>query len=112
MSRTISPGKISLSSAIKKRGRPQNPYTPDALLPFRKDEIASQEQFEHQSKPVKKSVSKRRACSITGIPQYSADDIEFMNALSEYKRCNGRVFPTCCEILAILKKLGYAKTTP
>jgi hypothetical protein len=32
-----------------------------------------------------------------------------MNALDEYKRVNGRMFPTCSEVLEVLKKLGYEK---
>jgi hypothetical protein len=33
-----------------------------------------------------------------------------MNALNDYKRSSGRMFPTCCEILEVLKGLGYEKT--
>lgn len=40
---------------------------------------------------------------------YTNDEIEFMNALDEYKRSNGRMFPTCCEILEVLISLGYVK---
>jgi hypothetical protein len=32
-----------------------------------------------------------------------------MHALDEYKRANGRMFPTCSEILEVLLKLGYSK---
>ncbi len=37
------------------------------------------------------------------------DEIEFMNALDQYKRSSGRMFPTCSEILEVLIKLGYKK---
>ncbi len=40
---------------------------------------------------------------------YSRDEVEFMNALSEYKRVSGRMFPTCSEILEVLRRLGYEK---
>ena len=40
---------------------------------------------------------------------YSNDEVEFMNALDEYKRRNGRMFPTCSEILEVIRSLGYAK---
>ncbi len=40
---------------------------------------------------------------------YTADEIEFMRALDEYKRSSGRMFPTCSEILEVLRKLGYEK---
>lgn len=40
---------------------------------------------------------------------YSGDEVEFMRALDEYKRRNHRNFPTCSEILEVLKGLGYRK---
>lgn len=40
---------------------------------------------------------------------YTPEEIEFMIALDEYKRSSGRMFPTCSEILEVLKKLGYEK---
>lgn len=43
---------------------------------------------------------------------YTAEEIEFMRALDEYKRSSGRMFPTCSEILEVLRKLGYEKRTP
>ena len=32
-----------------------------------------------------------------------------MSAMDEYKRVNGRMFPTCSEVLEVIKKLGYEK---
>jgi hypothetical protein len=32
-----------------------------------------------------------------------------MNALEEYKRASGRMFPTCSEVLEVIRKLGYQK---
>jgi len=32
-----------------------------------------------------------------------------MNALDEYKRASGRMFPTCSEVLEVIQKLGYEK---
>ena len=32
-----------------------------------------------------------------------------MNAMDEYKRKSGRMFPTCSEILEVITKLGYEK---
>ena len=40
---------------------------------------------------------------------YAADEIEFMQALDRYKRASGRMFPTCSEILEVVRSLGYAK---
>ena len=32
-----------------------------------------------------------------------------MQAMDEYKRASGRMFPTCSEILEVILKLGYRK---
>lgn len=40
---------------------------------------------------------------------YSADELEFMRAMDDYKRKHGRMFPTCSEILEVVRSLGYAK---
>lgn len=41
--------------------------------------------------------------------EYSDPEIEFMQALDEYKRASGRMFPTCSEILEVITKLGYRR---
>lgn len=40
---------------------------------------------------------------------YGADELEFMQALDRYKRASGRMFPTCSEVLEVVRSLGYAK---
>lgn len=40
---------------------------------------------------------------------YGADEIEFMQALDRYKRTSGRMFPTCSEVLQVLRSLGYER---
>lgn len=41
--------------------------------------------------------------------EYAADEMEFMQALDHYKRTSGRMFPTCSEILEVVKSLGYRR---
>jgi hypothetical protein len=41
--------------------------------------------------------------------EYSPEEIEFMHALDAYKHASGRMFPTCSEILEVIRDLGYAK---
>ncbi len=38
---------------------------------------------------------------------YLPEEVEFMQALDLYKRSSGRMFPTCSEILEVVKSLGY-----
>jgi hypothetical protein len=40
---------------------------------------------------------------------YSGEEIEFMQAMEAYKRRSGRMFPTCSEVLEVLRELGYVK---
>jgi len=35
-----------------------------------------------------------------------------MNAMDEYKRTSGRMFPTCSEVLEVIRELGYARLSP
>jgi hypothetical protein len=54
--------------------------------------------------------SRRRQIDPTTCERdYNNDEIEFMHALDHYKRVNGRMFPTCSEILEVIRGLGYSK---
>jgi len=58
-------------------------------------------------------VNRRRQIDPTTCERdYSDEEVEFMNAIEEYKRTSGRMFPTCSEILEVLRALGYAKLPP
>jgi len=55
-------------------------------------------------------VQRRRQIDPTTCERdYSDDEIEFMQAMDAYKRANGRMFPTCSEILEVLRDLGYER---
>jgi hypothetical protein len=40
---------------------------------------------------------------------YSSSEIEFMQAMQDYKQKSGRMFPTWSEVLEVLRSLGYEK---
>src|SRR5262249_9577822 len=55
-------------------------------------------------------VNRRRQTDPTTCERdYTDDEVEFMTALNAYKRTSGRMFPTCSEILEVLRNLGYSK---
>jgi hypothetical protein len=55
-------------------------------------------------------VNRRRQIDPTTCERdYSGEEIEFMQALDAYKRSSGRMFPTCSEILEVIRDLGYQK---
>ncbi len=61
----------------------------------------------------REKVSRRRQIDPTTCERdYSDAEVEFMQALDEYKRKNGRMFPTCSEILEVLRGIGYEKRPP
>ena len=63
-----------------------------------------------QKQDRRKKIKRRRQIDPTTCERdYSQEEIEFMNALDEYKRNSGRMFPTCSEILEVFRNLGYAR---
>ena len=56
-----------------------------------------------------KTQRRRQIDPTTCERDYSAEELEFMNALALYKRTSGRMFPTCSEILEVIRHLGYEK---
>ena len=76
----------------------------------RNDRRDGQPEFKKVVKPAAPKKSRRRQIDPTTCERdYSVDEMEFMTALDEYKRRNGRMFPTCSEILEVVRDLGYAK---
>lgn len=56
----------------------------------------------------RRKVKRRRQIDPTTCErEYNASEIEFMQAMDEYKHASGRMFPTCSEILEVVMKLGY-----
>lgn len=56
-------------------------------------------------------VAKQAAKSPTHVgTDYSAEEVDFMLAIDQYKRVYRRPFPTSKEVLAVVKTLGYRKT--
>jgi hypothetical protein len=68
-------------------------------------EVAEKPPMERREK-----VNRRRQIDPTTCERdYSNEEIEFMQALDAYKRANGRMFPTCSEILEVVRDLGYRR---
>lgn len=67
---------------------------------------------EHRTLERRVKVNRRRQIDPTTCERdYSIDEVEFMNAMDDYKRRSGRMFPTCSEVLEVIKSLGYEKRT-
>lgn len=59
----------------------------------------------------RKGQRRRQIDPTTCERDYTNDELEFMRALDEYKRNSRRMFPTCSEILEVVRSLGYVKLT-
>lgn len=59
--------------------------------------------------PRRKKQRRRHIDPTTCERDYNNDEIEFMRAMDDYKRAAGRMFPTCSEVLEVVRSLGYFK---
>lgn len=57
----------------------------------------------------RKTPRRRQIDPTTCERDYSGDEIEFMQAMDAYKRTSGRMFPTCSEILEVIRGMGYVR---
>ena len=79
----------------------------------RRQEVVAAEVDRRVTSERRTKVARRRQIDPTTCERdYSNDEIEFMHALDEYKRRAGRMFPTCSEILEVVRDLGYRRLTP
>jgi hypothetical protein len=59
----------------------------------------------------REKVERRRQIDPTTCERdYSDQEVEFMNAMNDYKRRSGRQFPTWSEVLEVMRSLGYRQT--
>lgn len=70
---------------------------------------AAQSNDDSQVDRTPKPQRRRQIDPTTCERDYSNDEVEFMQALDLYKRTAGRMFPTCSEILEVVRSLGYVK---
>ncbi len=109
--------KKATTRRTKKKATPDDEVTIDRRRDDRREELEILAE-DNQSSPAadtpkperRKKVPRRRQIDPTTCERdYSDEEIEFMHALDEYKRANGRMFPTCSEILEVVRGLGYIK---
>ena len=62
--------------------------------------------------PHVRGARRRKIDPTTCERDYLPEEVEFMRALEAYKRASGRMFPTCSEVLEVVRSLGYVRTPP
>lgn len=56
-----------------------------------------------------RNLRRRKIDPTTCERDYRPEEVEFMRALDAYKRASGRLFPTCSEVLEVVRSLGYTR---
>ena len=77
----------------------------------RKERRAEEVVAETETKQSRKQQRRRQIDPTTCEREYTDQEIQFMHALDAYKRSAGRMFPTCSEILEVIRGLGYVQLT-
>lgn len=95
-----------MSKAAEKVGEQE--VTMDRRRDERRDETS---EVAGEGQPRRKKQRRRQIDPTTCERDYNDKEIEFMHALDEYKRNAGRMFPTCSEILEVIRDLGYVQLT-
>lgn len=81
----------------------------------RTEEVAATQPLEAPKAKLERreKVNRRRQIDPTTCERdYSDSEVEFMNALDAYKRRSGRMFPTCSEVLEVIRDMGYVQLSP
>ena len=102
-----------IKTAQEQQVRPEELVTVDRRRPSAESVIDSKPEIKAKIKadPRPKAQRRRQIDPTTCERDYTLEEVEFMNALDEYKRNSGRMFPTCSEILEVFRGLGYIKQT-
>ncbi len=61
--------------------------------------------------PRRKKQRRRHIDPTTCERDYNQDEIDFMRAMDDYKHNSGRMFPTCSEVLEVIRSMGYVRLT-
>ena len=64
-----------------------------------------------QARPARKE-RRRRIDPTTFEKQYTPEELEFMNAMQQFKMRSGKTFPSFGDVLNVARLLGYEKSGP
>ncbi len=114
--------KVAAKKTPAKRKKTKSVADEEVTVSRRRKERRTEEKTEASAEKVTKKqpklerrekVNRRRQIDPTTCERdYSDHEVEFMNALDQYKRTSGRMFPTCSEILEVIRGIGYVKLNP
>lgn len=82
------------------------------MLPVEVDEWTNQKASEKALRGAQKrreAGRRKRIDPTTCDREYTLAEVEFMNAMQQYKIQSGRLYPTWTEVLEVLESLGYTR---
>lgn len=101
--------KTSAASRSKSKNVGDEVVTIDRRRSERRDGNADASDAGMMDQPRRKKQRRRHIDPTTCERDYSDQEVEFMKAMDDYKRDSGRMFPTCSEVLEVLRSLNYVK---
>ncbi|KLU01270.1 hypothetical protein RISK_006839 [Rhodopirellula islandica] len=104
-----SSSKTSTASKTKGSKVSDEVVTIDRRRNERRDGNADASDAGMMDQPRRKKQRRRHIDPTTCERDYSDQEVEFMKAMDDYKRDSGRMFPTCSEVLEVLRSLNYVK---
>ena len=114
-SKTVSASKKKSSSSTSQTDSgetlEENVITIDRRRGDRRSEETESLETDALPNPRRKKQRRRHIDPTTCERDYSDPEIEFMRAMDDYKRASGRMFPTCSEVLEVVRGLGYVRLT-
>jgi hypothetical protein len=78
----------------------------DSPFPERRNVVDRRTGLDRRRGPGRRRNEERRSAE---EGEMTEEQFEFLSAVNEYKRVNGRPFPTWTEVLDVMKALGYRK---
>ena len=101
---------LTQESPTERIARVDNRIQNRRVVPERRKSRDGEVTGEERRKSPRRKVERRRMIDPTTCERdYSGDEIEFMKAMDDYKRKNGRMFPTWSEVLEVVRSLGYTR---
>jgi len=119
MSKPRDKDKAKLKEKEDKDKEKESPTTGDSLTGSGSDQSPSEREWTNRKASeqairaanARRNSGRRRFIDPTTCERdYSSDELEFMQAMQEYKKKSGRMFPTWSEVLEVLRSLGYEKS--
>ena len=102
--------EVQIDRRWKNRRAEDSQELDNELADAGEDETLANETAEFQP-PRRKKQRRRQIDPTTCERDYNDEEIRFMRAMDDYKRDSGRMFPTCSEILEVIRGMGYIKLT-